>query len=412
MRHLRRATLALPGLLLATGLAIPMLVGLGRPEPARVEEAQYAGKTAVEWHALAMASLEGEAFGRALRYLKTAERVEPGEQYAAELADVRRARRRAIAIAANRERMLGGDPEGLELDEKGVVLGAYRSTVALPGESLWSLAGDLAAARRGLVVGDLPPGDEHVYAVWDVLTDLNGLRELEVGDSVSLPLSEAERAAISLANAADLEAVRLANAALDSGRVDEAQSRRDAIAGDFVLRSDAVAALDVRIRQSRVGLMLTSASGLADSARLASRTRQHGQLVSRLRRAREVLEEVRALTGDVPESELERVEAMLSDAERFKLMGDGSISATKPEGVAYTDFARGVVEWFLDRGLVRSGEEYPNHALKTPDEIAWARYLKDASDLAAADGVDFAAVLVDEGRRDVRVPNPGAYFEE
>jgi hypothetical protein len=43
MRHLRRATLALPGLLLATGLAIPMLVGLGRPEPARVEEAPWSG---------------------------------------------------------------------------------------------------------------------------------------------------------------------------------------------------------------------------------------------------------------------------------------------------------------------------------------------------------------------------------
>ena len=62
MIHLRKATLWLPALLLVTGLAIPAVVGggSGRPPAATdAEEPTYAGKTAVEWHALAMASLEG-----------------------------------------------------------------------------------------------------------------------------------------------------------------------------------------------------------------------------------------------------------------------------------------------------------------------------------------------------------------
>ncbi|MFH1501569.1 MAG: hypothetical protein ABIG03_00845 [Candidatus Eisenbacteria bacterium] len=415
MRHLRRATLALPALLVALGLAIPAVVGGGGSRPPASPEAaapRYAGKTAAEWHALALASLEGEEFALAIRYLKTAEKVEPGRQYASELSGVRRAMRTARDTEAARDRLLGGEPDVLEFDDGGAVLAAHRTTVALPGESLWSLAVDLAAARRGVTPTDVPRDGPEVYAAWDALTDMNGLRELEVGESVLVPLSVAEMSSMSEANARDLERVHLVHAALDSGRIDLARSLRDGIDGDFVLSSGAVEVLERRIRQSRVGELLASAGDIAESVSEIPRPTRHAELVSSLRRARAMLEEASGLAGDAPVRAVERVEALLAEAERFSLNEDGTVAATKPTGVAYTEFARVAVEWFLDRELARSGAQYPRHAEKTPDDLAWARYLKDASELALRDGVDFAGLLAAADERRVRLPNPGEYFAE
>jgi hypothetical protein len=125
-----------------------------------------------------------------------------------------------------------------------------------------------------------------------------------------------------------------------------------------------------------------------------------------------MLEEVRELAGGVPASNVESVAELLRDAERFSLESDGTVAATKPPGVVFTEFALETVEWFLDRPLARSGAAYPNHAGKTRDEVAWARYLADASALASSNGVDFAELLVDDGACDVRLPNPGSYFTD
>lgn len=415
MRQLRRATLALPVILIAIGLAVPAVVGGGGSRPPAAtsgQKARYAGKTASEWHALAMASLEGEEFMLALRYLKTAEKVERGSQYTSDLARARRARKRARAVASNRERMLGGEPEGLELDERGHVLSVHRETVALPGESLWSLAVLLAAARDGVPPSDVDDRDRDVYVAWDALTELNGVRELEVGEVLMVPLSDSEIRSISLQNSEDVGRMRLAAAALDSGRVARAQRLRDEITGRFALESEALELLDRRIRQSRVRQLLASARTIVDEAPSISRPSGHSELVRSLRRARDMLEEAGALAGHVPEPDIELVDALLAEAERFSLKEDGTIAATKPPGVAYTQFAKATVEWFLRRELARSGVEYPYHERKTADEIAWAEYMLEASALAGGGGADFAELLVDEAARPVRLPNPGSYFEE
>lgn len=196
MRRLRKATLALPAILIAAGLAVPAMVGVGgnrAPEPRDANEVRYAGRTADEWHALAMASLDGGRFGLAIKYLKTAERAEPGSQYAFELARVRRERRRSLDISANRERMLGGEPQGIVLGEGGRVVSAHRTTAALPGESLWSLARSLTAAWKNVLPSETELDGADVYAAWDALTDMNGMRELGVGELVRVPLSPSYR---------------------------------------------------------------------------------------------------------------------------------------------------------------------------------------------------------------------------
>ncbi len=414
MRRLRKATIALPVVLVAAGLAIPVIVdgGASRPPAPPAAEARYAGRSATEWRALAAAALDGEDFALAIKYLKTAEKVEPGRQYSGELARVRAARKRALDVASNCDRMIGSQPQDLVLDEGGNVVSVHRTTVALPGESLWSVAVALQAAWQRVLPSEVPAGSPDVYATWDALTDVNGLRELEVGETVRLPLSRPELDAISRANAEDMERVRLAEAALDGGDVERARSLRDAIRGDFALGSDGLRALDARIREARSAQLLATAREILEAAPDISRPSRHHELVVSLRRARGLLEEVRGLSGGLPDGELERVEGLLAEAERYRLDPEGNIVATKPAGMAYTEFARATVEWFIARKLAGSGAEYPYSDRKTADEVAWADYMQGASSLADSEGVDFAGLLTDPDERAVRLPNPGSYFRE
>jgi hypothetical protein len=410
MTRLRKATLALPVLLIVAGLAVPVVVdgGSSRP-PAPPAKARYAGRTADEWRSMGAAALEEDRFGLALRYMKTAERVSPGAQFAKEIRGVREARRRAQLVDANCERMLGGDVAGVEISDGGEVVSAYRLTVALPGESLWSLAGALAAARAGLLPSELE--ERVVYSVWDSLTERNGLRELEVGEVVRVPLSVREMTAMSGANAEDLERIRLANAALDSGRVDMAAEMRGALRTDFVLNSDAVASLDDRIRLARARELVDSARSAIELADGIERTSEHGELLASLRTARQELQAASRITGRDAADEIAAVDALLAQAERYTVADDGTILATKPAGVPYTEFVRETVEWFIGRPLEHSGAEFPDSYLKTPDEFDWSEYMLGASAMAGRNGVDFAALLVDTGERPVALPNPGGYFD-
>ncbi|MBD3349032.1 MAG: hypothetical protein GF400_07535 [Candidatus Eisenbacteria bacterium] len=412
MGHLRKATLALPVVLILIGLAVPVVVdgGSSRP-PAPPDPPRYAGRTAAEWHELAMRSLESGRLNMALKYMKTAERTAPGRQYGRELAEVRRARKKAAAAAENRRRMLEAEPGSFEIASDGRVTSAYREVVALPGESLWSLAGRLVAARTGDFPSDVADGDE-VYDVWDALTDLNGVRELEVGEIVFVPLSDDELRAITVRNAADLERIRLASAALAGGDLEEAEELRASLETDFALNSEAADSLDRRISKMKSETLLASARLAATEALAASRISEHGGILESLRLARQKLEMARRLGADVPAALVKSIESFLSAAERYTIRDDGTIAARKPSGVAYTEFARSTVEWFLDRTLEDSGAEFPRSSLKSADELGWAEYMKDASSLAERGGRDFAELLVDTGERVVVLPNPSGYFDE
>jgi hypothetical protein len=412
MRLLRNATMALPAVLVAVGLAVPVIVGGGGtrpPAPQSERAARYAGRTAREWHALAAASAEVGDLGRAMKYLKTAEKVEPGEQYSAELAGLRSARRAAAEAAVNRERMLGGEVAGLLQSDDGRVTSAHRTVVALPGESLWSLAVRLAAAWDDVAPSAISDDASHVYPAWDALTVLNGVRELDVGEPVLLPLSPDEQEAISRRNADDLASIRLAAAALDSGRVDRAELLRGRVTGGFAGATEEARSVDARLRQARSMELLAEARAILSAAPGIPRASAHDELVGSLTRARELLEKVEDLSGGGPSDELARVDDLLAEAELYRVNSDGTIEATKPAGVAYVDFARATVEWFIARRLEESGAEYPNRGMKSPDDIAWARYMVDASSLARGGG--FERLLTDSGERVVTLPNPGPYFD-
>lgn len=194
MEARNRLTLALPVVLIIVGLLVPSLVASRSSSGPAAERApaRYAGLTAAEWAARGRRALERGRLDKALSYLKTAERVEPGTQYALELAGVRRARRRAAEIDRDRARFLEGPIIELNLRPDVTVANGHRVTIALPGESLWTLARRYAAALAGVARKDV--GSAAVYAAWDRLTDLNGVRELEVGEAVSVPLPRGERA--------------------------------------------------------------------------------------------------------------------------------------------------------------------------------------------------------------------------
>lgn len=378
MKRRARATLALPLAILLSGAVIPLVVRGGGRAPAPpidAAEPRYAGRTARQWCAMATASLERQKYDLAIRYFKTAERAESGLQYENELARARRERRRAAVVAGSRARLLEGELDGLELDSAGAVVAAYRATVALPGESLWTLAEALVAAERGVPASDVDSRDAAVYGAWDALTTLNGVRELDVGEIVLVPVPEQEAVAISAGNALDLETIELAGA--------------------------------------RVERLLADARGMLATADEMSRPSGHGELVAVLREAARLLSEAQAAAGVSAAPEAERVAAMLSEALQYRVGSDGLIAATKPAGVAYTDFALATVEWFLKRELERSCREYPDHDKKTADDIAWAAYLMEASALAEREGVDFAGLLTAAGNeRQIRLPNPAEYFAE
>jgi len=251
MIQLRRLTLALPVALMVAGLAVPVVVdgGSSRP-PAPPEEPRYAGRSAGEWLSLGLTALEKGRLNAALKYLKTAERVEPGSQYAEELSRVRAARRTARVVSRNRRRLLEGEPAAAEISRNGEVVSAHRVTVALPGESLWSLAVELIAARNGVAPSDVT-NTEEIYSAWDSLTEINGLRELAVGETVRLPMDESELKALSIAHAEDLERVRLALDVIGEGDLERALELRGEVEAEFVLASDAVSELDGFIRRAQ-----------------------------------------------------------------------------------------------------------------------------------------------------------------
>jgi hypothetical protein len=415
MKRLSKLTRALPVAILLLGVAVPLAV---RPTArtdrrAPVEEVRRrAGRTGAEWRGLALAALKDGRHDLALRRIKTAESVDPGPQFAREAREIRSARRSALDLERSRERLVGGAVEHIEFDPHGAVLVAYRTAVVLPGESLWSIARSLAAAETRVPAPTLAASDRRVYDLWDRLTDLNGLRELEVGERIRVPLPEGEREAIASANAEDLARIADAAAALARGDVGAAAALRDAVGGAFALSTPEFAAFDGALRNARRETLVATARRALGEALALPRASGHAEMIGLLSAARNALVEAERVGGGLePAAESSAIDSLLAGAARYRVLEDGSVVAPKPPGVAYTDAVRSAVEWFLDRKLRASGKEYPYHDEKTADEIGWARYLCDASDMARREGVDFAALLEsDAAGLEVRLPNPDGYF--
>lgn len=416
MKRAKQLTLALPAIILIAGLVVPAVfrnTGGARPSAAPVVPL-LEGKTAEAWRAQALASLKSGRLNRALREIKTAERVEPGVQYRGELDRIRRARWEARRVARLRDRLLAGEPEDLALDPQGAVLAGHRTTVALPGESLWTLARALVSAERGVPPEQLPAEEPAIYRAWDRLTDLNGLRELDVGEPVLIPLPEEEIVAVGEANARDLSRIERGLKAVGAGDLDTAVALHDSVRGEFALAADSFASFERALSAARECRLTEDALAATGQALGLSRPSEHGRMVRLLEQAREAMDEARVLSGEARHAEdAGRIEGLLAEARNFRVEDDGSVITTKPPGRTYTETARLTVEWFLGRRLVSSGREYPYVGEKTDDELAWARYLDGAEELARLDGVDFVTLLesVDE-EVEIRLPNPGTYFAE
>jgi hypothetical protein len=466
MRRHDRLTRLLPVAVLLAGVLIPVLVRSGgdAPPPETVER-RLRGKTAREWVALAeRASAEG-AHARALACIKTAEKVEPGTQYAERLAGIRRARWRSRTIAAERTRLRGGEIDAVEYGAGGNVESAWRLAVVLPGESLWSLARSAVAADRGVMPADVPDADPDVHRTWDVLTDLNGVRELEVGELIRVPLIDAERAAIEAANRSDLARIDQAGRALAAGDLEVARELRAEVAGVYASGTAACADLDAALaaavraerareldaaaraeaaehrfsradslalaavemgadpsllhgvdllRDAREEALVVEAYDLIVAAEELPRATRYAEFRDSLERSHSLLTEAEGLSDGVQYGRASMLVAgMLEDAEKVRVAGDGTVVAAKPAGVDYTEAARAAVEWLLGRTLATSGKQFPHHAEKTADELAWARYLADASEMARRGGADFASLLTSsESELELTLPNPDGYFTE
>ncbi len=417
MNRTARLTLALPVIILLAGLIIPAVVrtrGGDSLSTTGTIVARRAGRTADEWRALALESLDGGRLDRALREIKTAEAVDPGRQFAGETREIRSARRNARDVVRARERFLAADVEHIELDPCGAVLVGYRTTIVLPGESLWSLARQLVSADRGIRPDELAAADPALYRAWDRLTDLNGVRELDVGERVMVPLPEDERVAIATANAEDLCRIERGASALRGGGLEAAVALHAAVRGEFARANDAFRAYEAALLGAREEALAAEALLALGKARGLSRSSQHGEIIRLLEEARVALTEARALAGGTRHAEDRgRTEGLLAEAGSFRVEDDGSVVTTKPVGRPYTETALATVEWFLRRGLASSGREFPYVEEKTDDEIGWAHYLGDASEMARLDGLDFATLLESVGEEiEIRLPSPGRYFAE
>lgn len=466
MRTSRAALIAVFAVAVSSFILITVLCGSAEkatkdgPQPTANT---YAGKTAGEWEALARNALAGGRLNRALSHIKSAEGVEPGTQYAAELSEIRSARWRARQIEANRNRLFGGEIERLEFDDAGKVTVAHRSAVALPGESLWCLARACVAAERGVLAADVSGDDGSIDRYWDLLTDLNGVRELEIGEFVKVPLTPEERTGIEAVNNDELAKLAAAAAALNAGDLTVARKTHDEIRGAFVtatfeyvdlgeelaaaeraelarsLRNESLeaakegrfaradslarealsrgadASLVGEVDEAREALgaeLATLARDLYEEAQQMSRLDQHGDMLDALTRARDnLLEAERLFDGSQYKQPLKALEPLLSEAQSIRIMEDGTVAARKKPGVPYTAAAKAAVEWLLRRELVASGKEFPYSDEKTADELAWARYMTDAYALAGDAGVDFEALLaaIDE-EAEMRLPSPAGYF--
>lgn len=403
MRDRMRATIALPFIILLAGVILPLLSDAGSDLPGEARDAgvaSYAGRTAAEWEILATRSVERGAFDRALSCAKSAERVQPGEQFSGLLKNIRALRWRSREIARSRERFFGGDVVAGSFDDPAVFIPAHRVTVALPGESLWSIATTIVATERGELARDIPDDTGDVYVVWDTLTELNGVRELEVGERVLLPIPEEE-------------VERLRQIALEAA-VGHQFALADSTAMEAVRRGESrqlLGTLSDRRREWEEQLV-TEAHTTVERTLGLSRVSEHGELVDALREAHRALDEAEGLsTGMQYEQFLVVVETMIAEAERFRFREDGAVRITKPAGETYTEAAREAVEWLLERSLETTGASYPHSADKTGDQLAWAAFLKSAYDLAESEGIHFTALLENvDVDSEMLLPNPELYF--
>jgi hypothetical protein len=287
-------------------------------------------------------------------------------------------------------------------------------TVALPGESLWSLARALVSADRGILAAELAGNDPAIYGLWHRLTDLNGVRELEVGERVMIPLPESELAGMAKSNAEDLARIEEGARALARGDLEGAVLLCDQVRGDFARGTERLRTFEEALVAAREDALKERASAAVSQAATLSRSSDHREILRLLGEAREALIEAGELAaGTRHVGEIERIEDLLTDARRFRVGDDGSVVAMKHAGTPYTEAARETVEWFLRRELVSSGMAFPYHDEKTRDEIGWARFLGGASDMARADGLDFASLLESVGEEiEIRLPSPARYFTE
>jgi len=426
MKFRSRATLALPLVILLAGLVIPMMMrGGGDAGPDGSETAtvvgRHAGRTAAQWEAQARRALSRGAYDRALSFAKSAELADEGEQYVDLLDETRRARWRAREIQRNADRFLGRPVSEIVFDDDGGVADGVRVAVALPGESLWTMAEAWAAADRGVLPGEVDADSRDVYEAWDRLTAANGVRELEVGDRVLVPLLDAEMEVIADANRRDMETLAQARDVAESGDPDAARELLETVTGRFALASierdevlAAVAAADDARREAREGDLVTRAGELVESTRDLSRIAAHDRLDEALREASRCLDEAEGLSeGERYARPRAAVGQMLAEVERYRVAPDGSVSAPKPAGVAYADAAAEAVEWLLGRPLEWSDATFPKSGEKTDDERAWARYLIDAARLARARGIDVERLIADsEAETEIDLPNPEDYFSE
>lgn len=418
MRPQKRATLALPLAIVAAALLVPLLAGRTEaPKPVAAAgggEGIYSGRTAKEWERRAERALDGGRYREAIAFLKSAERADLGEQYGERLHEARRGRWAAGEVARLKERLLGSEISELAFDDELRVVSGHRTTVALPGESLWSIARATVAAEMGVLPGEVGPSEADVFACWDALTRLNGVRELEVGEEVLLPLRAADRVRLAAAKRRRVERgaelAQRAMAAADSGAFVLAE---ELVADAVALGADpaVIDAVDER-RAAHEERLVEEASRLVADALRSGRLAEYGKLVSSLERARELLtvaEELAPGTGH--DEELERVSALLAEASRYRVRPDGVVIVTKPAGVGYTEAARTAVEWLIERRIASSGRTFPDSDGKTADELAWARLLRDAYDRARDEGVDFEELLeAEEAAAEFALPNPAGYF--
>jgi hypothetical protein len=169
------------------------------------------------------------------------------------------------------------------------------------------------------------------------------------------------------------------------------------------------------------GLSAERERQLMEDARLAlERVRElprvtgHGLRLELLRGAESAVREAEALTEGVQYKDaLDLTEVLAKDEARFSVAADGAVVAVKPSGTSYTELARDVVEWMLERELVYSGEQFPMSSKKTSDERAWAAFLAGAAARSRSEGEDFASVLASESAElTLRFPDPADYFAD
>ncbi len=463
-----RVTIALPVGIILIGALIPLVARSGGdapPPPEAPEVRTMNGKTAGEWCSLAAAAAERGQYDRAIGFMKTAEEIDPGQQYAADLVAIRRARWRALEISRERERILGGEVARLDFADDGTIAIGGRNVIVLPGESLWSLARSAAAAERGLLPEELADLDPSAVRWWDRLTEQNGVRELEVGELVLVPLREDEVAHIETGNREDLERIAAAVRAFAVDRIEVAEELRAEVVGEFAPATTAGRALDAELGRARdarearryaddaseasaafnfaraeslaiaavrlgadpsvlitVGEesalreaeLVESAHDLVLAAEDLPRLSRYAELVRTLDDARARLTEAEGLSPGVQYAQASGViDGMRSEVDGVRVRGDGSLDVLKPAGTAYIEAARGAVEWLLARRLIASGVEFPYYDRKSLDEIAWAGFLQGAATLAEENGIDFTLLLrsTDEMLR-IELPNPALYFEQ